>query len=82
MFLVRPDDMANINQMIEAVSRDGYVIAQEYLTGAEEGDTRLFVMNGQPLRHKGRYAAFRRIRRGGRHAIERACRRCDRQGDD
>ena len=65
VFLVRPDDMANINQMIEAVSRDGYVIAQEYLSGAEEGDTRLFVMNGQPLRHKGRYAAFRRIRRGG-----------------
>lgn len=65
VFLVRPDDLANINQMIEAVSRDGYVIAQEYLPKAEEGDTRLFLMNGTPLRHKGRYAAFRRIRHGG-----------------
>jgi glutathione synthase len=41
------------------------VIAQEYLEKAEEGDTRLFLMNGLPLRHRGRYAAFRRIRRGG-----------------
>ncbi len=65
VFLVRPDDLANLNQMIDAVSRDGYVIAQEYLAAAEEGDTRLFMMNGRPLRVKGRYAAFRRIRSGG-----------------
>lgn len=65
VFLVRPDDMPNINQMIEAVSRDGYVIAQEYLPAATEGDTRLFMMNGEPLRYKGKYAAFRRVRSGG-----------------
>ncbi len=64
VFLVRPDDLPNLNQMIEAVSRDGYVIAQEYLPAAAEGDTRLFVMNGQPLRYKGKYAAFRRVRHG------------------
>jgi glutathione synthase len=65
VFLVRPEDVANMNQMIDAVSRDGYVIAQEYLTAAEMGDMRLFLLNGQPLRYKGKYAAFRRIRRGG-----------------
>ena len=64
VFLVRKDDMANLNQMVEAVSRDGYVIAQEYLPAAAEGDTRLFLMNGEPLRYKGKYAAFRRIRSG------------------
>ena len=64
VFLVRPDDMSNLNQIIEAVSRDGYVIAQEYLPAAEEGDMRLFIMNGQPLRYKGKFAAFRRIRSG------------------
>ncbi len=62
VFLVRPDDMPNLNQMIDAVSRDGYVIAQEYLPKAAEGDIRLFMMNGEPLRYKGKYAAFRRIR--------------------
>jgi glutathione synthase len=65
VFLVRTDDVANLNQMIDAVSRDGYVIAQEYLPEAEEGDMRLFLLNGQPLRYKGRYAAFRRVRHGG-----------------
>ncbi len=65
VFLVRPDDVPNLNQMIDAVSRDGYVIAQEYLPAAAEGDMRLFLMNGQPLRHKGKYAAFRRVRSGG-----------------
>ena len=51
--------------MIDAVSRDGFVIAQEYLPAAAEGDTRLFMMNGRPLRVKGKYAAFRRVRTGG-----------------
>jgi glutathione synthase len=65
VFLVRPEDASNLNQMIEAVSRDGYVIAQEYLPDAARGDTRLFLMNGLPFRHKGKYAAFRRVRTGG-----------------
>ena len=64
VFLVRADDTANLNQMIDAVARDGYVIVQQYLKDAEVGDTRLFLMNGEPLRHKGRYAAFRRLRGG------------------
>ena len=64
VFLVREGEMANLNQMVDAVSRDGYVIAQEYLPAAMDGDTRLFVMNGQPLRYKGKYCAFRRVRTG------------------
>ena len=65
VFLVRRDDLANLNQMIDAVNRDGFVIVQEYLPAAAEGDTRLFLMNGRPLRYKGKYAAFRRLRTGG-----------------
>ena len=64
VFILRPEDRPNLNQMFDAVSRDGYVIAQEYLPAAAEGDTRLFLMNGLPLMHKGKYAAFRRIRGG------------------
>jgi glutathione synthase len=51
--------------MIEAVSRDGYVIAQEYLPDAKDGDVRLFLMNGDPLAVDGRYAAFRRVSKNG-----------------
>ena len=64
VFLVDADNLGNLNQMIESISRDGYVVAQEYLEAAAEGDTRLFMMNGQPLRYKNKYAAFRRLRSG------------------
>jgi len=65
VFLVRPEDASNLNQMIDAVSRDGYIVAQEYLPAAEKGDTRMFLMNGVPLVNDGKYAAFRRVRSGG-----------------
>lgn len=64
VFLVRKDDLSNLNQIVETLTRDGYIIAQEYLPAAVEGDTRMFLMNGQPLRYKGKYAAFRRNRTG------------------
>jgi glutathione synthase len=64
VFMVRADERGNVNQMIDALTRDGYVIVQEYLPAAAEGDTRLFMMNGHPLRYKGKYAAFRRVRSG------------------
>ena len=52
VFLVKPGDGSNINQMIESLTRDGYVIAQEYLAAAVDGDTRLFIMNGRPFRYR------------------------------
>ena len=64
VFLVRPEDKSNLNQIVEALQRDGYIIAQEYLPDAHDGDIRLFMMNGAPLRYKGKYAAFRRVRTG------------------
>jgi glutathione synthase len=65
VFLVRPKDNANVNQIIEAVTRDGYAIVQEYLPAASKGDIRLFVMNGEALRVGDAYAAFRRINKSG-----------------
>jgi glutathione synthase len=65
VFLARTEDRANISQMIEAITRDGYCIAQEYLPAAADGDTRLFVMNGAALCENGKYAAFRRVSKQG-----------------
>ncbi len=65
VFLCRPEDRPNMNQMIETVSRDGYVIVQQYLPKAVEGDTRLFLLNGKPFIERGHYAVLRRIRSGG-----------------
>ncbi|MEO6582264.1 MAG: glutathione synthetase [Sphingomicrobium sp.] len=52
---------ANMNQMIEAIGRDGYIIAQAYVPAAKKGDIRFFLMNGQPLEVDGKYAALRRV---------------------
>jgi glutathione synthase len=65
VFLIDEDERANLNQMIDAVLRDGYCVAQEYLPAAAQGDVRLFVMNGRPLMHEGKYAAFRRVNKTG-----------------
>ena len=64
VFLVSSDESPNINQIMEAISRDGYVVAQEYLPEATKGDVRMFVMNGEPLVRDGRCAAFRRVNEG------------------
>lgn len=61
VFVVHPDDEVNLEQMVEAVTRDGYLIAQEYLPDAGDGDVRLFLLDGEPLQVDGAYAAFRRV---------------------
>jgi glutathione synthase len=65
VFLVKSENIGNLNQIIEALGRDGYIIAQEYMPEAAKGDTRLFVMNGKPLFHKGKYAALKRVSASG-----------------
>ena len=65
VFVVTPESGGNLNQMIEAVTRDGYAIAQEYLPKAADGDLRLITLNGRPLQVDGRYACFRRYSDSG-----------------
>jgi len=64
VFIIKPEDSVNLDKIIDSISRDGYVIAQEYLAEAAKGDMRLFLMNGVPFQYKGHYAAFRRVRTG------------------
>jgi len=70
VFLVTPSNRANLNQMVEALTRDGYIFAEEYLPGAATGSTRLFLMNGEPLRDKGKYAAFQWVRTGDEMRVD------------
>ena len=57
--IASPKD-SNLNQIFEAVSGEGYLIAQGFMPEAAEGDVRFFLMNGRPLQREGKYAAFRR----------------------
>ena len=65
VFLVRYDDPTNTNQIIEAVERLGYVVAQEYVPAAARGDTRLILLNGVPLEVDGKFCAFTRVGQKG-----------------
>lgn len=65
VFLIEEKTKKNLNQIIEAINRDGYIIAQEYLPKAKDGDTRMFLMNGEPLKVDGQYAAIRRVNANG-----------------
>lgn len=64
VFLLNGDD-TNLNAITDAVARSGFIMAQEYLPAITEGDTRLFLVNGEPLVVDGRYAAIRRIAAAG-----------------
>jgi len=61
VFLVGSENASNLNQMIEAITRDGYIIAQAYVPAAAKGDIRFFLMNGRPLRIGNKFAALRRV---------------------
>ena len=61
VFKLDPENASNLNQMTEAICRDGYIIAQAYVPAAKKGDIRLFLMNGRPLEIDGKYAALRRV---------------------
>lgn len=65
VFLVKNGDIGNLNQITEVISSQGYVVVQEYLTAASDGDVRLFVMNGTPLMADGRCAALQRVNTRG-----------------
>lgn len=59
VFCVDHDD-SNLKQMADVIRRSGYVLAQEFLPAAAEGDVRMFLMNGRPLEVDGHYCAIRR----------------------
>ena len=64
VFVVRQDDHANLNQIIDAVCASGYMVVQEFLEEAAGADTRMFLVNGEPLQRDGHYAALRRVGSG------------------
>ena len=65
VFIMDKKNEHNLSQTIEAICRDGYVIAQEYLPAATKGDTRLILMNGDPLKVDGEYAVIQRVNAEG-----------------
>lgn len=61
VFFVASAADKNLNQIIGVVSRQGMVMAQGCIPGAEAGDTRVVVLKGEILAIAGKPAAIRRV---------------------
>jgi glutathione synthase len=64
VFMIEGPEETNLAQMTEAVLQDGYAIAQEFIDGGEDGDARIFLLEGRILERDGKLAAFRRVPTG------------------
>ena len=64
VFLIN-EETKNLNQIVDAIARDGFIVAQEYLPEAVNGDIRLFLLNGRPIVVDGHVAAVHRTQAKG-----------------
>ena len=64
VFMVADVTEQNLTQITEAVLQDGYALAQEFVPGGEDGDARIFLLDGKLLEQDGKAAAFRRVPAG------------------
>ncbi|MBO9522844.1 MAG: glutathione synthase [Nocardioidaceae bacterium] len=64
VFVVEDAGEANLAQITEAVLRDGYALVQQFVDGGEDGDARIFLLDGEILERAGAQAAFRRVPEG------------------
>lgn len=60
VFRVTAED-PNLNALIDVIAREGYVMVQEFLPEAAEGDTRVVLLDGEPLVIDGELCAIRRV---------------------
>jgi len=61
VFRIRRGQVKNLNPIITAITTDGYAMAQEYLPEAEEGEKRLLLLGGEPIRVDQQVAIYRRL---------------------
>ena len=61
VFLVHAGDLSNFNQIVEVLTRSGFAMAQRFIPEASQGDTRLLLLDGEPLRDGLHFAAVRRV---------------------
>lgn len=61
VFVVEPDERRNLNQIIDVLVRGGPAMAQAFVPEAVEGDTRVLLLEGEPLVVDSHAAAVRRI---------------------
>jgi glutathione synthase len=63
VFYLRRGQIKNLNQIITAVTRTGYAVAQEYVPDAAQGEKRMLLLAGEPLKAGKQVAIYRRVPR-------------------
>ena len=61
VFHVRRGQPRNLNAIISSITKDGYGVAQEYLPEAADGEKRVLLLGGEPIRIGGQVAIYRRL---------------------
>ena len=61
VFRLPKGQVKNLNPILTAITNDGYAVAQEYLREAEEGEKRLLLLGGDPIRVGDQVAIYRRL---------------------
>jgi glutathione synthase len=64
VFRVEPGERSNLRQIIDVLIRADYALVQEYLHEAARGDTRVLLLDGEPIQIDGHAVAFTRVARG------------------
>jgi glutathione synthase len=61
VFHIRHGQMKNLNPIITAITKEGYAVAQEYVREAEDGERRVLLLGGEPIRIDNQVAIYRRL---------------------
>lgn len=61
VFFVGRGETSNLAPIISTIRDTGYLIVQEYVPAAEQGDKRVILLAGTPLQAEGRIAVYRRL---------------------
>ena len=64
VFIVKPEDLSNLHQIVEVIAQNDFVIVQEYIEEADLGDVRLLLVNGDVLSVDDKVASVARLRQG------------------
>ena len=51
----------NLNQILDNLTAQGYIIAQQYLPAAKEGDVRVLLLNGKVMEKDGKFGIIKRV---------------------
>lgn len=61
VFYVARGQVKNLNQMIGVVRKTGYVVVQEYLPEVAQGEKRMLLLGGEPIRVGEHTAIYKRV---------------------